>query len=525
MDIHSWPVEVFEAFAVHPEGWHEVSLSASLDNAKDDDEEYKARTGRGTRTYNSNHCYRELFKWAATVYTSRSFNPQTVRPEDGSKWTAYKHTADGPQAVLLDLNNYPDDWQTFSVLFPVMDAGNHNPNAKVDWAYDPGKFSLSIREGVSKGDEIFNNYGPKGNDELLMGYGFCAEDNPHDGILLSMKPPPQPLQSMLQMIHPHYFRPTGEWNSDAATFRLLRWQLHDTEDTSEFGAFTRAWAPIPEPLLELFCYIVQFERGVPVSPIDNPEDYLKRGYGQRYLPRIALYILMSMLPKIHKLEHSDAELPEEPQNSRQANAKIYRDCQMEVLDAVQERMAAYLKSLILEPSTDPIRRSATWTLEGALEVIQREAPDAHKAFMSGVKYCTGTTKLRKLRGTEQEEFMWTILLCFAYLHSQKTKAAADANKNGILSNWMRSLEAEYGSPLPEEGAEVEVDEVADEDAEEYLGRVKKAAMFLPGSIWTSPAWTGDFVLDWGVRLVKSQGTYMEVDEGDMRYVVYLHIGA
>lgn len=401
-----------------------------------------------------------------------------------------------------------------------MDAGNHNPNARVDWSYDPGRFSLTISDAAPASSQIFNNYGPKGNDELLMGYGFCSADNPHDGILLSMRPPPPPLQEMLKTIHPGYFKTTGEWNSDRATFRLLRWQLHDTSD---LDAFSRAWAPIPEPLAELFCYIVQFERGFDVAPIESSEEYLYRGSGQRYLPRIALYVAMSLLPKIQRLEQSDEDLPEEPQNSRQAAAEVYRSGQIEVLDEVQERMAAYLKSLLLPTPADPTQhKSALWTLEGALDVLQLVAPDAHKAFMSGLKYCAGTTKFRKIRDSNQEEVLWGVLLCFMYLHYRDIQAGA-AGASSVLCSWMRSLETEYGSPLPEGGAAAEAEEKVDEEAAEYISRVKKAAMFLPGSIWTSPAWTSDFVLDWGMRLTKSQGTYMEVGQGDVRFVVYLHI--
>lgn len=431
-----------------------------------------------------------------------------------------------------------------------MDAGNHNPDARVDWAYDPGRFGLSVSDRVESGEQIFNNYGPKGNDELLMGYGFCSPDNPHDGILLSMRPPPPPLQQMLRVLHPGYFRTSGEWNSEAATFRLLRWQLHDTSD---LGAFSRAWAPIPAALTELFCYIVQFERGLDVCPMEEPEDYLFHGPGQRYLPRIALYIMMSLHPKTHKLEQADSALPAQPQTSRQAMAKIYRDGQTEVLNAVEERMAAYLKSLLADvaPQTHthththtqaPQQQhvSAIWTIESAVEILQRDAPAIHKSFMSGVKYCTGTTKLRKLRGTEQEEHLWTIWLCFAYLHYRD----GDGGVNGLLGRWMRSLEAEYGDPLASsagaadqgEGKEGEVteeeedeeegeeeEEEVDEDAAVYLEQVKKAAMFLPGSVWTSRAWTSDFVLDWGMRIAKSQGTYMDVGDDDLRYVVYLHL--
>lgn len=458
------------------------------------------------------------------MYTSRSFNSQTVRPQDGKYWTAYKHAPSGRETVLIDLSSFPPDWKDFSVLFPVMDAGNHNPNARVDWTYDPGFFTFAVRDEINADQEVFNNYGPKGNDELLMGYGFCSTDNPHDGILLSMRPPPPPLQQLLQLVHPGYFKTTGEWNSDSATFRLLRWQLHDTTD---FSAFSKAWDPMPEQLVELFCYIVQFERGFDVAPLEAPGDYLFRGHGQRYLPRIAFYIMMSLLPKIQKLKLTNDALPDRPQNSRQVMAQIYRHGQIEVLEDVQDRMAAYLRSLVHHIPTDSaaiLPKPSIWTLEGALNVVLREAPEAHKAFMGGLKYCAGTTKLRKLRGTEQEEFMWTVFLCFIYLHYRHADAGRRFGPDAILGKWMHSLEAEYGVPFDELGAGANAgDDESDGEAAEYLERVKKAAMFLPGSAWKSSDWTSDYVLDWGVRLTKSQGTYMEVGDGDMRYVMYLHI--
>ena len=71
---------------------------------------------------------------------------------------------EGLQTTLLDLDQFPEDWKNFAVLFPVMDAGNHNPTARVDWAYDPERFSLTVSEQVEAGSQIFNNYGPKSNE-------------------------------------------------------------------------------------------------------------------------------------------------------------------------------------------------------------------------------------------------------------------------------------------------------------------------------------------------------------------------
>ncbi|GAB7352361.1 hypothetical protein MBLNU459_g2800t1 [Dothideomycetes sp. NU459] len=484
----------------------------------------------------------QLFKWAATVYSSRSFNSQTVQPHDGKYWTAYRGSPHGRQPVSVDLGDFPDDWKIFSVLFPVMDAGNHNPIAKIDWAYDTGKFSLTVSEPIDSGDQIFNNYGPKGNDELLMGYGFCSPSNMHDGALLTMRPPPPPLQEMLRPLHPGYFTPAGVWDPSATTFRLLRSLLPDATSTSS----TSIWRAIPTPLVELLAHTVRFERGLPVTAAGAAE--------QRCLPRIAQYVAAALAPKIARLAAATRALSPSssatvtPRNPRQANALVYREGQAAVLRGVQAGLGQYLAGL--RPRAAPCVAATgvaveygpgLWTLEQAVAVLEVEAPEAHGEFLAGLKSLAGTGKLRKLRGTEAEEEVWAILLCFVHLHvvalQQAQVAGSDGDEDeeeGMLEKWKRSLEVEYGAPAihdddssPPMGAED-----GDEDAAEYLDRVKAAGKSLPGSLWTSPAWTAEFVLDWGVRIAKSQGMFMDVSEddadeeqgdGDVRYVVYLHV--
>lgn len=78
-----------------------------------------------------------------------------------------------------------------AVLIPVIDLTNHNPKAKVSWSVgDDGSFTLECENPTRvKGAEIFNNYGMKGNEELLLAYGFCIEDNSADSAALKIKVP------------------------------------------------------------------------------------------------------------------------------------------------------------------------------------------------------------------------------------------------------------------------------------------------------------------------------------------------
>lgn len=427
---------------------------------------------------------------------------------------------------MLDLSHAPEDRKTFSVLFPLMDIGNHNPIAKVDWTYDPGRFSLTVQDEIAKGEQVFNNYGPKGNDELLMGYGFCITDNPHDCVHLAMRQPQPGLQEMLRTSRLGYFKTSGEWNTEAATFKLVRSQV--LQAVSQESTPSQIWDAIPVPLAEFFCYNVQLERGHTILPIGDPQQYLYHGWGRRLLPRMAYHMLMALVPKTTKLAQSTTTLPSTPQNPRQANAKIYRDGQYEILDAVQTSLARFVKSL--RPAEGPVPGPAVWKLEEVFDVWKAESPDLHKSFTAGMKKFLGTSKLSKLPDTDQEEQVWVLWLCFLVLNSEPAAAESDTSDvSGTVRKWQVSLEAEYGDPRTGLAGAGESDEEEDEEDEQaafYKSCVRRAAMFLPGSVWTKPGWSTDLILDWGVKIMNSQGTLMRFDEGgveDVRYVLYLHV--
>ena len=68
------------------------------------------------------------------------------------------------------------------VLIPGLDMLNHSENAKVDWVFGSDGSIIKTEEVIDAGKEIFNNYGPKSNAELIIGYGFCKSDTGGDTI-------------------------------------------------------------------------------------------------------------------------------------------------------------------------------------------------------------------------------------------------------------------------------------------------------------------------------------------------------
>ncbi|EKM79884.1 hypothetical protein AGABI1DRAFT_119942 [Agaricus bisporus var. burnettii JB137-S8] len=89
--------------------------------------------------------------------------------------------------------------ETKFVLLPGVDAFNHKRAQAVSWSvtypdksgslassYKGPTISLVPHTKTSAGEEIFNNYGPKPNGNLILGYGFSLPANPDDTILLKI---------------------------------------------------------------------------------------------------------------------------------------------------------------------------------------------------------------------------------------------------------------------------------------------------------------------------------------------------
>ena len=46
-------------------------------------------------------------------------------------------------------------------------------------------------DAIAPGKQVYNNYGPKSNEELLLSYGFVLDPNPDDTVILRLAPPPE----------------------------------------------------------------------------------------------------------------------------------------------------------------------------------------------------------------------------------------------------------------------------------------------------------------------------------------------
>lgn len=102
-----------------------------------------------------------------------------------------------PSTLLSPVPSLAQTQDSHPVLLPGVDSLNHARANPVSWLVrsDPSTASpvgdgmsvcLQIHTLYPAGAEVFNNYGPKPNAELLLGYGFTLLHNPDDTLVLKL---------------------------------------------------------------------------------------------------------------------------------------------------------------------------------------------------------------------------------------------------------------------------------------------------------------------------------------------------
>ncbi|SCU78622.1 LAFA_0A07580g1_1 [Lachancea sp. 'fantastica'] len=118
----------------------------------------------------------EAYLWASYIFSSRAF------PE-----------------LIFEGSAVENPNQAF--LLPVVDLLNHANGKKVSWKDDikDNAVTFTTSETLSAGKELFNNYGDKSNEELLMCYGFAFPNNEFDTTTLTLRFPQEQLGAFHKM--------------------------------------------------------------------------------------------------------------------------------------------------------------------------------------------------------------------------------------------------------------------------------------------------------------------------------------
>ncbi|OAG12257.1 SET domain-containing protein [Paraphaeosphaeria sporulosa] len=367
----------------------------------------------------------DWFRWAATIISSRAFISTHIIP----------------------------DKDTFPILFPVVDILNHSPTAKVEWDFHPFQdFTLKILNhgDVRPGDEVYNNYAPKQNDELLLGYGFCVADNPVEQFAIKMRLPPQIEEAARSM---KMFEPVNvPFGMDTSFLAVdpneepeyLRPKGHPFGRYENRLPFFRA---IPPRIVHMF--FIQALMNLQIPPGNIQADSVP-----------SRVVLETLLLTYEAIDNRSQTLPLAPKrqasfsNDKQKYATIYRDGQAKILHSIRAELKAVLDALRFHDGvpTRPVIISST----EALTRLSSDFPSRAEHLQSGLASQYGldfstwarySAEIATLETGQQpaELSVWKLVLCLFLISYEHTEAAASPGRQAY-SDWIEYLVEQ--TPLP-----------------------------------------------------------------------------
>jgi len=132
--------------------------------------------------------------WARGMCFSRAYNAQALFTQAAGQKVSAETVL---SAVWVgdktggDVDVVRTHGKAQSVLLPLFDLLNHRAGQNVTWTADDRGVRFQIGERLKLGDEVFNDYGARSNEDLLFAHGFCLRDNPMDAVALWMQSQPQ----------------------------------------------------------------------------------------------------------------------------------------------------------------------------------------------------------------------------------------------------------------------------------------------------------------------------------------------
>ncbi|KAG9321727.1 hypothetical protein KVV02_005073 [Mortierella alpina] len=348
------------------------------------------------------------------------------------------------------------------VLIPLADTLNHKSRHKATWIKTQQGLEMS-GAAASKGDQLFNNYGPKSNEELLTGYGFCIEDNKDDMVTLKTNFSRDPDQE----------RKSAILKQLGITDETIHYLQMDSVPELLLVAM-RVMAMNPAETGYYFDLMEQQEQ----DGTENEEETLK-GREQRLQDRnrrtalvltkelqfiglrneFAMLDLIDMLlsTKARGILEWDAQLSA-PQNQAQEFAQIYRRGQREILKSCADIIRGMF-SVLLEES-----QSSNMNMERAAfigsNVQQGALVQAERRPKSSDTYCDAYFKVkahdeaRSMSELKQEAIQQVLLTASSIMNEQR---------EGVFGEALMSAFPGHG--WGEKDGGVEEDEELDEETE------------------------------------------------------------
>ncbi|MCJ1433069.1 hypothetical protein MMC27_002428 [Xylographa pallens] len=485
--------------------------------------------------------WRELYLWAATILTSRCFSSDAFAMDN----TEPKSNPNaGPQDQRPPLTS-PSS-AVFPVLLPVLDFGNHDPSAGVYWKMQGLSYSFIVNETLESGKEICISYDNKGNEELIMGYGFSLDNNPKDAFRLLLRSTATSrsltkARSMQQQLQQQQTQPlhnpstqhapdeppiSKQTSSEAfpappPSRNPDMFLLYPIEDAPSF--FTTN-----QPLVDTFSILAANARELRTLTITPTRSFIPSPPTPPTHNRLVLstLLLSELLHKQRAITTHTPLLPPAPTNTRQVHAARYHRSQLHILASNIAALRAILRSAAHTPTTRLLRLEDLLTKDDILapDAPVQPPPRRPNPLRAAVHHILGTRSSRRIHASGHADLVFTLWLCGAWLQRRDEPTGFPA----LLGRWLGCLATAYGrpplgearAPAGDEGDEGDDDDDDDDEDREdaiiaasYLVVVQAVAETGPrGEGYADGRW-GAGLLEWGVRVVRGEGVLLP-GEGD-----------
>ncbi|KAL9103111.1 MAG: hypothetical protein Q9163_001822 [Psora crenata] len=474
----------------------------------------------------SGHCSWtwQTYLWSATITSSRSF-PGSALPNKG-----------------IDS----------AVLIPGLDLLNHSPSAKVVWDWGRNDCTIRVDESLTGGSEIFNNYGPKGNEELLMGYGFCIPNNMADTFGLGFS---KAVSRHIQATKSARSGPPrgGEshnednmLSNDPSQVAEQHWvrlkPLILLEDKANERQFQHQFSPY---FLEQFSIALENKR----EHVQHNTGSLPVAYGISQtevqctavtgLSRNRFHVLNALIMLLERSrteirQHDALLLGRKPANRRQQDAAIYRSHQLTILDGTLAELN-YTLNIIMgdEIFNGVVRLEHILTLGPKLLV---------KDLRSLLHVALGTRDAKKIKERRGDECAFALWLCGLWILHRAGDVNDETALGSRLVSWLDFLDQTYGLPSPTLDEHptnsglgplnngMAFDPASDSVvAASYMEAIDATVEKHPRSLFKSKGnvtvplllWCLEVVRDEGVRIPQPSGTAIEQED---EYTLFLENG-
>lgn len=526
---------------------------------------------------------RHLVKWALTVLGSRAFSSSSIRHVLREEASATSRS-DGQNASILTSHD-PD-----MLLYPGLDSLNHHPDTRNRWTHDAEGFGLVCNDEIGPGDQVWNPYGAKSNgqckihcgstsyDELLtyplvlLSFGFCLENNPHDSFSLKIPSRVSPLAQLLAdseiESQPHAPHPASNvvevspsraiYNDDQKLRYAPDHMVAPSSDAAKQTFFVRShsasskgppgypqstsppptgtpwFSGVPIELLNILTTSLVNAREYALV-VSSPNTYsLQNVYLQlNGRAQIALTVLLlgRLEMELERLQQKVLPLTLEDSgpicSMRLHQVRRYRSGQAGILNSNIDALKMRLRDVLgisksqTENEQTPLKndvnnpRPTLMTLQSLLGML-REVNSADDAsdFLHGLAAVYGALDLETWRRQGFEEDIWTLCLCNIISATSSASVTSDSGETGpykAYRHWLDTLAQFY--------AETDQSETTADDKTivEELRRTVRGIRRVIGDagVWAKERWS-KALISRCVRMVREESVVIGLSAHDYK---------